>query len=119
MARVDDISKAFEPGEAERRIYANWMNHGYFHAVVDPDKKPYCIVMPPPNITGKLHMGHALDLTLQDMLIRFKRMQGYEALWLPGEDHASIATEVKVESELLKEGLIKKEMGRERLLEKV
>jgi hypothetical protein len=83
MARIDNISKAFEPRESEQRIYSAWLGKGYFHAVPDPEKKPYCIVMPPPNITGQLHMGHALDNTIQDILTRFKRMQGYSALWLP------------------------------------
>ncbi|WP_312652986.1 valine--tRNA ligase [Proteiniclasticum sp.] len=114
-----NLETTYSPKDFEKRIYENWLNKGYFTPKVDKDKKPYTIVMPPPNITGKLHMGHALDLTLQDMLIRFKRMQGYEALWLPGEDHASIATEVRVENELLKQGLVKKEMGREAFLEKV
>lgn len=113
------LTTTYSPKDFERRIYSSWQEKGYFTARVNPDKKPYTIVMPPPNITGKLHMGHALDLTLQDMLIRFKRMQGYEVLWLPGEDHASIATEVRVENELLKEGLVKKDMGREAFLEKV
>jgi len=114
-----NLETTYNPKTFEKRIYKDWLEKGYFTPKVNKDKKPYTIVMPPPNITGKLHMGHALDLTLQDMLIRFKRMQGYEALWLPGEDHASIATEVKVESELLKQGLVKKEMGRELFLEKV
>ncbi len=118
MARVDDISKAFEPGEAERRIYANWMNHGYFHAVVDPDKKPYCIVMPPPNITGQLHMGHALDNSLQDILTRFKRMQGYSALWLPGTDHAAIATEAKIVEDMKRDGVTKDDLGRDGFMER-
>ena len=114
-----NLETTYNPKEFEKRIYEKWLEKGYFTPKVNKDKKPYTIVMPPPNITGKLHMGHALDLTLQDMLIRFKRMQGYEALWLPGEDHASIATEVKVENELLKEGLVKKEMGRDAFLKKV
>lgn len=113
------LEKTYSPKDFEARIYQNWMDKGYFTPKVNRDKKPYTIVMPPPNITGKLHMGHALDLTLQDMLIRYKRMQGFEALWLPGEDHASIATEVKVENELLKQGIVKKEIGREAFLEKV
>ncbi len=91
----------------------------YFTPEVDENKTPYTIVLPPPNITGKLHLGHALDDTLQDILMRTKRMQGYSTLWLPGQDHASIATEVKVENELLKEGIVKKEIGREAFLEKV
>ena len=114
-----NISTTYNPKEFEERIYKVWEEKKYFTPEVDKRKKPYSIVMPPPNITGKLHLGHALDNTLQDMLIRFKRMQGYCTLWLPGEDHASIATEVKVENELLKEGLVKKEMGREAFLEKV
>ena len=91
-----ELAKAYNPAEFEEKIYKFWEDGGFFHATADKDKKPYCIMMPPPNITGKLHMGHALDETLQDMLIRFKRMQGYSALWLPGTDHASIATEAKI-----------------------
>lgn len=113
------ISTTYDPKEFEERLYANWQEKKYFTPEVDKSKKPYTIIMPPPNITGKLHLGHALDNTLQDMLIRFKRMQGYCTLWLPGEDHASIATEVKVENELIKQGLYKKEMGRDAFLEKV
>jgi valyl-tRNA synthetase len=113
------LSTTYDPKQFEERIYEDWQEKGYFTPKVDKDKKPYTIVMPPPNITGKLHLGHALDNTLQDILIRVKRMQGYSTLWLPGEDHASIATEVKVENELLKQGLKKKEMGREAFLEKV
>lgn len=116
---IKNISTTYDPKEFEERIYKTWEENKYFTPVVDKNKKPYSIVMPPPNITGKLHLGHALDNTLQDMLIRFKRMQGFETLWLPGQDHASIATEVKVENELLKQGLKKKEMGREAFLEKV
>lgn len=114
-----NISTTYNPKEFEERLYSTWQEKKYFTPVIDKSKKPYTIIMPPPNITGKLHLGHALDNTLQDMLIRFKRMQGYCTLWLPGQDHASIATEVKVENELLKEGLYKKEMGREAFLEKV
>lgn len=114
-----NISTTYNPKEFEERLYAKWQEKKYFTPKVDKSKKPYTIIMPPPNITGKLHLGHALDNTLQDMLIRFKRMQGYCTLWLPGEDHASIATEVKVENELIKQGLYKKEMGREAFLEKV
>ncbi|GIM28663.1 valine--tRNA ligase [Clostridium polyendosporum] len=119
MLDSKNIATTYSPKEFEERIYKTWEEKKYFTPVVDKRKKPYTIVMPPPNITGKLHLGHALDNTLQDMLIRFKRMQGYCTLWLPGEDHASIATEVKVENELLKQGLKKKEMGREVFLEKV
>ncbi|MBL4931106.1 valine--tRNA ligase [Clostridium paridis] len=115
----NNISTTYDPKEFEERIYKVWEEKKYFTPEVDRSKKPYTIVMPPPNITGKLHLGHALDNTLQDILIRFKRMQGYCTLWLPGEDHASIATEVKVENELLKQGLVKKELGRDAFLEKV
>ena len=113
------MSKTYDPKSFEDRIYQWWEEKKFFTPKVDKNKKPYTIIMPPPNITGQLHLGHALDNTLQDVLIRTKRMQGYSALWLPGEDHASIATEVKVENELLKSGLKKKEMGREAFLEKV
>jgi len=119
MEELKNISTTYNPKEFEERIYKNWEDKGYFTPKVDSSKKPYTVIMPPPNITGKLHIGHALDNTLQDFLIRVKRMQGYSTLWLPGEDHASIATEVKVEKELLKQGLVKKEMGREAFLEKV
>ncbi|RXI47360.1 valine--tRNA ligase [Clostridium tetani] len=114
-----NIAKTYDPKEFEERIYKMWEEGEYFTPKVDKDKKPYTIVMPPPNITGKLHLGHALDNSMQDFLIRVKRMQGYSTLWLPGQDHASIATEVKVENELLKTGLKKKEMGREAFLERV
>ncbi|WP_186430993.1 valine--tRNA ligase [Clostridium sp. BSD9I1] len=114
-----NIATTYNPKEFEDRIYKNWEENKYFTPEVDKNKKPYTIMMPPPNITGKLHLGHALDNSIQDFLIRAKRMQGYSTLWLPGEDHASIATEVKVENELLKQGLKKKEMGREAFLEKV
>ncbi len=119
MEEKMNISTTYNPKEFEERIYHTWEEKGYFTPKVDSNKKPYTIIMPPPNITGKLHLGHALDNTLQDMIIRVKRMQGYSTLWLPGEDHASIATEVKVENELLKQGLKKKEMGREAFLDKV
>ena len=119
MSEKKNLATTYSPKDFEERIYKLWEEKKYFTPVVDKNKKPFSIVMPPPNITGKLHLGHALDNTLQDMLIRFKRMQGYSTLWLPGQDHASIATEVKVENELLKEGLVKKEMGREAFLEKV
>lgn len=119
MDELRNISTTYNPKEFEEKLYKIWEEKGYFTPEVDKSKKPYTIVMPPPNITGKLHLGHAIDNTLQDILIRFKRMQGYSTLWLPGEDHASIATEVKVENELLKQGLKKREMGREAFLEKV
>ena len=114
-----NIATTYNPKEFEERIYKTWEEKKYFTPKVDKSKKPYSIMMPPPNITGKLHLGHALDIALQDTLIRFKRMQGYSTLLLPGQDHASIATEVKVEKELLNKGLKKKEMGREAFLEKV
>ena len=94
------MEKNYSPSDIEGRLYEKWLNNGYFHAQVDPSKKPFTIVMPPPNITGKLHMGHALDNTMQDILIRYKRMKGFEALWIPGTDHASISTEVKVTNAL-------------------
>lgn len=119
MEENNNIAKNYDPKDFEERLYAWWEEKGYFTPDVDKNKKPFTIMMPPPNITGKLHLGHALDNTLQDILIRTKRMQGFSTLWLPGEDHASIATEVKVENELLKQGLVKKEMGREAFLEKV
>ncbi|MBX4263884.1 valine--tRNA ligase [Clostridium estertheticum] len=119
MEENNNIDKNYNPKDFEERLYAWWEEKGFFTPKVDKDKKPFTIMMPPPNITGKLHLGHALDNTLQDILIRTKRMQGYNTLWIPGEDHASIATEVKVENELLKQGLKKKEMGREAFLEKV
>ncbi len=113
-----ELAKAYNPGEFEDRIYKFWENSGFFHAEIDKNKKPYTIMMPPPNITGQLHMGHALDNTLQDILIRFKRMQGYSALWLPGTDHASIATEAKIVEAMRKEGVTKEEIGREKFLER-
>lgn len=118
MKAFENMAKVYEPQATENRIYENWMNKGYFHAVVNEKKKPFTIVIPPPNITGQLHMGHALDNTLQDSIIRFKRMQGYETLWLPGTDHASIATEAKIVDALAKEGITKEELGREKFLER-
>ena len=118
MARIDAISKAFEPQEAESRIYQQWQDDRRFTPVPDPDKEPYTIVIPPPNITGQLHMGHALDNTLQDILIRFKRMQGYAALWLPGTDHASIATEAKIVERMRQEGISKEDIGRDDFLKR-
>lgn len=119
MSEKREMATTYSPKEFEERLYKIWEDKGYFTPEVDENKKPYTIVLPPPNITGKLHLGHALDDTIQDVIIRTKRMQGYSTLWLPGQDHASIATEVKVENELLKQGLKKKEMGREAFLEKV
>ena len=112
------MEKKYNPSEFEKQIYDEWEKEGYFKAKVDPDKLPFTIVIPPPNITGQLHMGHALDETLQDTLIRFKRMQGYSALWLPGTDHASIATEVKIVEQMAKEGLTKNDVGRDGFLER-
>ena len=112
-----NLEKNYDPKSFEDRIYAAWEEKGAFKAARDPEKKPYTIVMPPPNITGQLHMGHALDMTLQDVLTRWKRMQGYSALWLPGSDHASIATEVKVVEKIMEdEGKTKEELGREEFL---
>ena len=111
-----ELEKNYNPSEIEGRLYQKWLDNKYFHAQVNKDKKPFTIVMPPPNITGQLHMGHALDNTLQDILIRFKRMQGYEALWVPGTDHASIATEAKIVEAMRKEGITKEEIGRDEFL---
>ena len=114
-----ELAKTYAPGEIEDRLYRKWEENKYFHAEPDRSKKPFTIVMPPPNITGQLHMGHALDNTMQDILIRYKRMQGYNALWQPGTDHASISTEVKVIESLKEQGIDKKDLGREGFLEKV
>lgn len=113
-----ELAKQYSPQDVEDRIYQFWLDGHYFHAKLDPDKKPYTIVIPPPNITGQLHMGHALDETLQDILIRFRRMQGYDTLWLPGTDHASIATEAKIVEAMKKEGLTKDDLGREGFLKR-
>lgn len=118
MDEQQNIAKQYYPGQVEDRLYTKWMEEGYFHAVPDSSKKPYTIVIPPPNITGQLHMGHALDNTLQDILIRTKRMQGFSALWLPGTDHASIATEAKIVDAMAKEGITKEMLGREKFLER-
>ena len=117
---MKELPKVYEPQAVEKKIYDLWMKGGYFKGTIDPDKKPFSIVMPPPNVTGQLHMGHALDSTLQDILTRYKRMQGYAALWLPGVDHAGIATQIRVEQELReKEGLSRYDLGREKFLERV
>ena len=113
-----ELAKTYDPQGIESRLYKKWEDNGYFHATVDRSKKPFTIMMPPPNITGKLHMGHALDNTMQDILIRYKRMQGYNALWQPGTDHAAIATEVKVIKALKEQGIDKNDLGREKFLEK-
>ena len=115
-----ELPKVYEPKKVEKKIYDFWMDGGFFKGEIDTEKKPFSIVMPPPNVTGQLHMGHALDATLQDILTRYKRMQGYAALWLPGQDHAGIATQIRVEQELReKEGLTRYDLGREKFLERV
>ncbi len=120
MEEKNIIAKTYAPSEFEDRIYNTWVEKGYFHAEPNADKKPFTIVIPPPNVTGQLHMGHALDETLQDILIRYKRMQGFEALWIPGTDHAGIATQIKVEEQLrVNEGLTRHDLGREKFLERV
>ena len=120
MEDAKNLAKTYNPQEFEDKLYNNWVTKGYFHAEADKTKKPFTIVIPPPNVTGQLHMGHALDETLQDILIRYKRMQGYSALWVPGTDHAGIATQIKVEEELrVKEGLTRYDLGREKFLERV
>ncbi len=118
MDEQQNIAKQYDPSQVEDRLYSKWMKAGYFHAIPDKKKKPYTIVMPPPNITGQLHMGHALDNTMQDILIRTKRMQGYSALWLPGTDHASIATEAKIVEAMAEEGITKDMIGRDKFLER-
>lgn len=117
---MKELPKVYDPKQVEKKIYDMWMRGGYFAGKADPDKKPFSIVMPPPNVTGQLHMGHALDATLQDILTRYKRMQGYAALWVPGTDHAGIATQIKVEEMLRKEeGLTRYDLGRDAFLERV
>ena len=111
-----ELEKTYNPKDLEDRLYEKWEANKYFHAEVDRSKKPFTIVMPPPNITGQLHMGHALDNTMQDILIRYKRMQGYSALWQPGTDHAAIATEVKVINKLKEQGIQKSDLTREEFL---
>ena len=113
-----ELGKTYNPKDIEDRLYTKWVNKKYFHAEVNANKKPYTIVIPPPNITGQLHMGHALDNTLQDIIIRFKRMQGFETLWMPGTDHASIATEAKIVEAMREEGITKEDIGREKFLER-
>ncbi|MEF9959111.1 MAG: valine--tRNA ligase [Niameybacter sp.] len=115
---MSNLEKIYDPSTVEERLYKKWMDKGYFHAEVDKEKEPFTIVIPPPNITGQLHMGHALDNTLQDILIRYKRMQGYNTLWMPGTDHASIATEVKIVAKMAEEGIRKEDIGREGFLER-
>ncbi len=113
-----ELPKTYNPRDVEKRIYDQWESNGCFRGVADPAKKPYSVVMPPPNVTGQLHMGHAVDNTLQDILVRFKRMQGYAALWVPGTDHAAIATEAKIVEQMRQEGLTKAEVGRDKFLER-
>ena len=116
----NDIAKNYSPNEVEDKIYEKWLNNGYFTPEIDKNKEPFTIVIPPPNVTGQLHMGHALDETLQDILVRYKRIQGYPTLWIPGTDHAGIATQIKVEENLRKEkGLTRHDLGREKFLELV
>ena len=118
MARIDSVNKVFDPKEAEPRLYNEWKDKGYFKPSGDKEKKTFSIVMPPPNITGQLHMGHALDNTLQDILVRYKRMRGFATLWVPGTDHASIATEAKIVEQMRSEGIYKDDLGREGFLER-
>mgnify|MGYP000715345583 FL=1 len=113
-----ELATKYNPSEVEDRLFRSWLDGGYFHAPLDKDKKPYTIVMPPPNITGQLHMGHALDNTLQDILIRYHRMAGFDTLWLPGTDHASIATEAKIVEAMRKEGITKDDIGRDGFLKR-
>ncbi|NLD86842.1 MAG: class I tRNA ligase family protein, partial [Clostridiales bacterium] len=114
-----ELQKTYDPKASEDKLYKFWEESGFFNAEIDENKEPFTIVIPPPNVTGQLHMGHAFDNTLQDILIRTKRMQGYSALWMPGTDHAGIATQIKVEAELRKEGINRYDLGREAFLEKV
>ena len=119
MSTAKNLPSVYEPGNVEKKWYAYWKDNNYFAPVDDPEKKPFSIVMPPPNVTGALHLGHALDNTLQDILARWRRMQGYNTLWLPGTDHAGIATQAKVEEALSKDGISRYDLGREKFLEKV
>ena len=116
-----ELSKTYDPKAVEKKVYQEWIDGGYFHAEVDETKKPFTVVIPPPNVTGQLHMGHALDETFQDIIIRTKRMQGYNALWIPGTDHAGIATQIKVEEDMRvnENGLTRYDLGREKFLERV
>ncbi|MBP3387807.1 MAG: class I tRNA ligase family protein, partial [Clostridia bacterium] len=117
---MKELDKKYDPSSVEDRLYSFWCENGYFTPTIDKSKKPFTIVIPPPNVTGQLHMGHALDETLQDILIRYKRMQGYSTLWVPGTDHAGIATQIKVEETLRKnENLTRYDLGREKFLERV
>ena len=111
-----ELEGKYNPKDFEQRLYQEWMDKGYFKSSPNPDKKPFCIVLPPPNVTGKLHLGHAYNTAIQDAIIRYKRMQGYDCLWLPGMDHAAIATEAKVVKKLKESGINKYEYGRENFL---
>ena len=115
---MNELPKTYNPSDTEKKIYQQWENDGCFGAEPDSNKKSYSIAMPPPNVTGQLHMGHAVDNTLQDILIRFKRMQGYSALWIPGTDHAAIATEAKIVEQMRSEGLTKEDLGRDKFMER-
>lgn len=117
--QTNNISTVYDPQAVEAKWYKFWEDNRLFHAKVEQDKKPFSIVIPPPNVTGQLHMGHALDNTLQDILIRFKRMQGYDTLWMPGTDHAGIATQIKVEEVLAQEGKTRYDLGRETFIDRV
>ena len=119
MSTARNLPSVYDPGQVEAKWYAFWKEHNYFSPSDDYSKKSFSIVMPPPNVTGSLHLGHALDNTLQDILTRWRRMQGYNALWLPGTDHAGIATQARVEESLAQEGLSKNDLGREKFLERV
>ena len=116
MCEKHELEGAYQPKDFEEKLYQKWEKEGYFKPSEDTSKEPYTIVIPPPNITGKLHMGHALDETIQDILIRYKRMAGYNALWLPGTDHAAIATEAKIVEKLKEAGITKEDLGREGFL---
>ncbi len=115
----EELSKAYDPTDVEKRWYPQWLERGYFKAQASSSKPPFCIVLPPPNVTGSLHLGHALTATIQDIMIRWKRMSGFNCLWLPGTDHAGIATQMVVERELQKEKLTRHDLGREKFLERV
>ena len=117
--RAKELKKVYEPQEVEDRLYAHWEERGCFKADNKSEKEPFTVVIPPPNVTGQLHMGHAMDETIQDILIRYKKLRGYETLWLPGTDHAGIATQIKVEEMLRKEGLTRYDLGRDAFLERV
>src|SRR5213594_3948469 len=117
--RNEEMAKAYDPSKVEGSLYEMWLKGGYFRAYIDPEKEPFCIIMPPPNVTGELHLGHALTATVEDCLIRWHRMRGEPTLWLPGVDHAGIATQNVVERELAKEGMSRHDLGREKFVERV